>query len=247
MTTARHFAVATSLLLLLLGCAPGAASEAPVVFETDDQKALYAIGLAIASQLSTFGLTEADLALVQAGLTDGALGREPKVNLQEYGPKIQALGQARTQAKAAQEQQAAAGFLEAEAAKPGAVKTESGLVYTELVAGSGASPGATEQVSVHYHGSLRDGSVFDSSVERGEPASFRLNQVIKCWTEGVQKMKAGGKSRLVCPSSIAYGDQGRPPKIPPGAPLVFEVELLSVGTPEPPPQPAPPPNPPNGG
>ena len=87
---------------------------------------------------------------------------------------------------------------------------------------------ATDVVSVHYHGTLPDGKVFDSSVQRGQPAEFPLNQVIPCWTEGVQKMKVGGKARLVCPSTIAYGDQGRPPVIPGGATLVFEVELLEV-------------------
>ena len=81
-------------------------------------------------------------------------------------------------------------------------------------------------MKVHYHGTLRDGTVFDSSVERGEPATFPLNRVIPCWTEGVQKMKVGGKAKLVCPSNIAYGDRGAPPKIKPGATLVFEVELL---------------------
>ncbi|HEX8908988.1 MAG TPA: FKBP-type peptidyl-prolyl cis-trans isomerase, partial [Anaeromyxobacteraceae bacterium] len=89
-------------------------------------------------------------------------------------------------------------------------------------------PKETDTVKVHYTGTLIDGKVFDSSVKRGQPAEFPLNQVIKCWTEGVAKMKVGGKAKLVCPSSIAYGDEGRPPTIPGGATLVFEVELLDV-------------------
>ena len=89
-------------------------------------------------------------------------------------------------------------------------------------------PKATDTVKVHYHGTLTDGTVFDSSVKRGEPATFPLNQVIKCWTEAVQLIKVGGKSRLVCPSGIAYGDRGSPPVIKPGATLVFEVELLDI-------------------
>jgi FKBP-type peptidyl-prolyl cis-trans isomerase FkpA len=102
------------------------------------------------------------------------------------------------------------------------------MVYIPVAAGTGASPKATDTVNVHYHGTLRDGSVFDSSVDRGEPISFPLNGVIPCWTEGLQKMKVGGKAKLVCPSDIAYGDGGRPPQIPGGATLVFEVELLEV-------------------
>src|SRR5581483_6942048 len=102
----------------------------------------------------------------------------------------------------------------------------SGLVLVPMKDGSGESPKPTDRVKVHYHGTLIDGKVFDSSVQRGQPATFGLNQVIPCWTEGVQKLKVGGKAKLVCPSDIAYGDSGRPPQIPGGATLVFEVELL---------------------
>jgi FKBP-type peptidyl-prolyl cis-trans isomerase FkpA/FKBP-type peptidyl-prolyl cis-trans isomerase FklB len=101
-------------------------------------------------------------------------------------------------------------------------------VITTLKPGSGASPTAEDSVTVHYHGTLIDGTVFDSSVQKGQPATFKLNGVIKCWTEGVQQMKVGGKSRLVCPAQMAYGDRGAPPRIKPGATLVFEVELLDI-------------------
>ena len=148
--------------------------------------------------------------------------------MEEFGPKIQELARSRMEKAASVEAEASKKFLAEKAAEEGVETTESGLVYKVLTAGTGASPAATDRVKVHYHGTLRSGEVFDSSVQRGQPASFGLNQVIPCWTEGVQKMKVGGKSRLVCPASIAYGDRGAPPKIPPGATLVFEVELLEI-------------------
>lgn len=124
--------------------------------------------------------------------------------------------------------QAAADPLARAAAEPGAVVTASGLVYRELASGKGASPAATDTVRVHYRGTLVDGTEFDSSLKRGQPASFPLNRVIRCWTEGVQRMKVGGKARLTCPAAIAYGERGAGSVIPPNATLVFEVELLAI-------------------
>jgi FKBP-type peptidyl-prolyl cis-trans isomerase len=131
-------------------------------------------------------------------------------------------------AAAEKERLASQAYIDEIASQDGVVRTPSGLLFEPLVAGSGASPKATDMVEVHYHGTLRDGSVFDSSVSRGTPAKFPLNRVIPCWTEGLQRMKVGGKARLVCPSKIAYGDKGFPPKIPAGAVLTFEVELLQI-------------------
>jgi|SRR5580658_282333 len=119
--------------------------------------------------------------------------------------------------------------LDKAAAEPGAIRTSSGLVYRELRAGTGESPKATDSVTVNYRGTLPNGKEFDSSYKRNEPAKFPLNQVIPCWTEGVQRIKVGGKSQLVCPAGIAYGERGSPPDIPGGATLIFEVELLSIG------------------
>jgi FKBP-type peptidyl-prolyl cis-trans isomerase FkpA len=116
-------------------------------------------------------------------------------------------------------------YLEKAAAEPGATRTASGLVYRELRAGTGTSPVATDTVKVNYRGTLVDGKQFDAS----DNVKFPLNQVIPCWTEGVQKMKVGGKAQLVCPSSIGYGDSGSPPTIPGGATLIFEIELLGIG------------------
>ena len=110
----------------------------------------------------------------------------------------------------------------------GSTTTESGLLITHLVEGTGASPGSKDIVQVHYHGTFPDGEVFDSSVERGEPARFPLSRVIPCWTAGVSMMNVGGKATLVCPSEIAYGPSGAPPRIPPNATLHFEVELIAI-------------------
>ncbi len=121
-------------------------------------------------------------------------------------------------------------YLAKAAAEPGAVKTASGLVYKDLTKGTGPSPKATDMVTVNYKGTLTDGTEFDSSYKRGEPATFPLNGVIKCWTEGVQMMKVGGKARLVCPSDIAYGPASPSPSIPPNSTLVFEVELVKIGS-----------------
>ena len=194
----------------------------------DDQKTLYALGLAISQSLGTFSLSDAELDMVKNGLTDGVLKRPPKADLQTFGPKIQQLQQSRVALVAEGEKKAGAAFLAKAASEKGATKTESGIVITTIKPGTGAVPKATDTVKVHYHGTLADGTVFDSSIKRGEPATFPLNKVIKCWTEGVQQIKVGGKSRLVCPSNLAYGDGGSPPIIKPGSTLVFEVELLEI-------------------
>jgi FKBP-type peptidyl-prolyl cis-trans isomerase FkpA/FKBP-type peptidyl-prolyl cis-trans isomerase FklB len=194
----------------------------------DDQKTLYALGLVISSNLGVFNLSDSELEIVKAGLSDGVMKKTPKVEVDTYGPKIQTLAQSRMGAAAATEKKASEEFLQKAAAEPGATKTTSGMIYSVMTPGTGESPKPTDTVTVHYKGTLTDGTVFDSSVERGQPATFSLAQVVPCWTEALQLMKVGGKNKVVCPSEIAYGDQGRPPKIKPGAALVFEVELLEV-------------------
>jgi FKBP-type peptidyl-prolyl cis-trans isomerase FkpA len=194
---------------------------------TDDEKIIYALGLSMYRSLGQFDLSAAELDLLKKALTDAAAGK-PAVDIQTWGPKIQELAGSRA-ARAAEKQKAvSAAFLSKAAGEAGAQKTESGMVYRELRPGTGESPKATDTVKVNYRGTLVDGTEFDSSYKRGEPAQFSLNGVIKCWTEGVQKMKPGGKSQLVCPADLAYGDGGRP-GIPGGATLVFEIELLQIG------------------
>ena len=220
----KSLAVSFALVLAAVTVAGAAGPE----LKTEDQKTLYALGLVISQNLASFNLSPSELESVLAGVSDGVLKKDFKVDPSAYVPKIQQLQAARAGSVAATEKKAGQAFLDRAAAEKGATRTPSGLIITTLKPGTGPSPKATDRVKVHYHGTLTDGTVFDSSVQRGEPITLGLNQVIKCWTEGVQMMKVGGKSKLVCPSDIAYGDQGRPPAIKPGATLVFEVELLEI-------------------
>ena len=218
----------TLSLALTLLCVTAVANAAAPELKTEEQKTLYALGLVLAQNLGSFALSPTELEIVKAGLTDGVANKEKKVDLQTYGPKIQDLQKSRVTAAAVPERKAGQAYVEKAAAEKGAIKTPSGAVVTTLKPGTGPSPTPTDKVKVHYQGTLMDGTVFDSSIQRGEPITFPLNGVIKCWTEGVQQMKVGGKSRLVCPADTAYGDRGAPPKIKPGATLVFEVELLEI-------------------
>lgn len=208
-------------------------------FDTEDERVVYALGVAlgesVSENLSIFSLTEAEQDLVLSGIRDALRDSPYQVDMEVYGPMIQGLADdrmaaaAEDQAAAAEEEQAASAEFGAEiAAEPGAEQMASGLIYVPVTAGDGAMPAATDTVRVHYVGTLRDGTVFDSSRDRGEPAEFRLNQVIPCWTEGVQMMQVGETAQLYCPSDIAYGDSGSPPVIPGGASLLFEVELLDI-------------------
>ena len=236
--------LAPILLVSLMACQPqdgaaptgetttasagAAVPAAPGTPQTEEQKALYALGLSIGESIAVFRLTPAELAMVQAGMTDEVSGQMPKVDINVYGPQIQLLAMSRGQAGAALEKKAGEEFCNTAAAATGAEKLPSGLIYQSVTEGTGASPVPSDVVKVNYRGTLRDGTEFDSSYARNEPATFPLGGVIPCWTEGLQKMKVGGKAVLTCPSSIAYGDQGSPPVIPGGAALRFEVELLEI-------------------
>ena len=197
--------------------------------KTDDEKSLYAIGYLVGSRnLAPLSLKPNELEIVKRGLSDGATGKKAQVEPETQMEKINALAQARSSAGADKEKVSGRDYLDKMAKEAGATKLPSGLVYKTLTPGNGPSPAATDKVKVNYEGRLTSGTVFDSSYKRGQPAEFGLNQVIKCWTEGVQKMKVGEKARLICPSEIAYGDQGHPPSIPGGATLIFDVELLGI-------------------
>ena len=231
-----------AVLILAAGCNPQGGKPPEPKLDTDDSKAIYALGLLIAERIEQFNLSESELDTFAAGVRDG-------------------VHEEREEGRSEDPLQGAAGLLEEPpdarpptrrrpsprptsrkmAAEPGATKAPSGYIIKTVTEGTGPSPKATDTVKVQYHGTLRDGTVFDSSRERGEPAVFPLNGVIPCWTESVQTMKVGGKYIVTCPAEIAYGDRGAPPSIKPGAALTFEVELLEIEPPQAaaPPAPAP--------
>ena len=230
MKIARLLGVGWTSLVLLACNGQAAKTDTPAKVETEEEKVLYALGLAIAqNSLEPFRgqFSDAEIAVVMQGFADAVKGGEPIVSLQEFGPKINPMLQERLQKVQAQAAVEGEAFREKAAQEEGAVQTASGLIFKELTAGTGASPKATDRVKVHYHGSLIDGTVFDSSVERGEPVTFALDQVIKGWTEGLQMMKVGGKAKLTIPPELAYGPGGRS-GIPANATLIFEVELLGI-------------------
>ena len=226
----RYNAKSGSLILLtaaLLACfaAPLAAADKPL---TDDQKVLYVIGVSVSRSLAVFDLTPEEFEYVRQGLSDAQTGKKDVIELATYTSKIQEL--AKNRRKISGDRQVGAGkdFLEKAAGEKGAVKTLSGMVYIPVAEGTGASPAAADSVKVNYRGTLIDGTEFDSSYKRAKPLEFKLDAVIKCWTEGLQKMKQGGKARLVCPSHLAYGENGAGDLILPGATLAFDVELLEI-------------------
>ena len=162
------------------------------------------------------------------GAGDNAEATEPRASESSDTAATESAGDAAGQAEQPHTAVAAGGtFLDENATREGVVTTASGLQYEVLVSGSGATPGATDTVTTHYHGTFEDGRVFDSSVERGVPASFPVDRVIAGWTEALQMMRVGDKWRIVCPPDLAYGERGRG-GIPPNSTLVFEVELLGI-------------------
>jgi FKBP-type peptidyl-prolyl cis-trans isomerase FkpA len=218
--------------LALSGCGPGGTTATGAASgnepKTEQEKTLYALGLLLGGNLTSFSLTPEEMKFVSKGIADAATGSKPMVDLQSYSQKVSDLAHARASAAVEAEKKKADAFMAAAAKEKGAEKTASGLIYQPIQVGTGAKPTPTDTVRVHYQGSLTDGTVFDSSIQRGQPVEFPVSQVIPCWSEGLQKMKVGEKAKLICPSTLAYGDQGRPPKIPGGATLVFEVELLDI-------------------
>jgi FKBP-type peptidyl-prolyl cis-trans isomerase FkpA len=212
------------------------AAPPPIALATEEDKTLYALGKILGRNLGVFQLTPRELEIVEAGLAEAVLKARPeRIELGVYGPKVDELARARGKQAAVAEKAGGDAYRATAAREPGAETLPSGVIMKVGRAGDGASPDPTDRVTVNYEGRLVDGTVFDSSYKRGKAATFPLNGVIKCWTEGIARMRVGGKARLVCPPDQAYGDSGRPPMIAGGATLIFDVELTAV-TPEAPPE-----------
>ena len=239
MTRTLPFCALLALLATGAACPANRGGAAKADLTTEDSKTFYALGVSVGTNLgrsgALAGLQPAEIDAIKAGIGDALTNKTPLVDMPTYGPKIQQMMQARAAVaaqaetgKSVEEKKKGAAFEETAAKEAGAEKLASGLIFKSITPGTGASPTAADTVKVNYEGKLIDGTVFDASEKHGGAATFPLGHVIPCWTEGVQKLKVGGKAKLVCPSTIAYGDQGHPPTIPGGATLVFEVELLEV-------------------
>ncbi len=210
--------------LLFVSCS----KNAEVKPETENDKIFYSVGHVYGARFKDFKLTDKEIANLIQGVRDGAANKDTGIDTRKFAFKFRDVVNARMSEVSKTEKDAGAKFLEEFVTKEGAKKTESGLAYKIIEAGSSKKAKPTDTVKVHYKGTLRDGTEFDSSYKRNKPIEFPLNRVIKGWTEGMQLIGEGGKIKLVIPSELAYGDQGAPPSIPGGATLTFEVELIEV-------------------
>ena len=202
-----------------------------VELTTDEQKVSYGFGLQFGDQLLRNQFDGMDLDAVLAGVRHWYEHRQAMLSDEQINPSFQVIQQrqeARASELASKRKALAEQFMQANAQRDEVTVTDSGLQYEVLEAGSGDKPGPQSTVVTHYHGTLVDGTVFDSSVERGQPAEFGVNQVIPGWTEALQLMSVGDKWRIACPPQLAYGDQGAGDAIPPGTALVFEIHLIDI-------------------
>lgn len=222
-----------ALMFVATGCNQGGVGASSI--KTDDEKVIYALGKNFGDRVKAYDLSDKEQKVLVTGIMDSLNNKEAKADVANFGMEIAKFADKRSKAIAQKEKEDAKTYLEKMQKEEGAEVLKSGIVFVAMKEGEGDMPKETDTVKVNYHGTLRDGKVFDSSTEKvagsprePEPATFPLNRVIPCWTEAVQKIKVGGKAKITCPSETAYGDRGAPPKIKPGAPLTFEVELLEI-------------------
>ncbi len=208
-------------------CLVGIATAADAELQTDEEKVFYYLGTALSVNLAPLNPTDEEVELIVRGLHDALAGNAIELDAEAFGLKLNEIAQERMAVSSLREEAAGREYLQQMAAEDGAIITDSGIVILELVAGTGASPAPDSTVTAHYHGTLRDGTVFDSSVTRGQPFTSSLDKVIPCWREAIPSMQEGGKSKISCPAELAYGDRGSG-AIPGGAALTFEVELIDV-------------------
>lgn len=209
-----------------------AAAATPVALKTTQDSLSYAIGLSVANFYKQQNITNINTALVMRAINDVNKGNKLVLDEQQANQTIVNFMQKAKAEKASVAKKQGQDFLAANKNKPGVVTTSSGLQYLVLKTGTGPKPALTDMVRVHYHGTLIDGKVFDSSVERGQPIELSVNGVIPGWTEALQMMPVGSKWKLFIPSNLAYGDQQAGPMIAPGSTLVFDVELLDIVKPK---------------
>ena len=195
---------------------------------TDDDRTFYAYGYRVGQNLAATAPSAAEAKMLSQGLRDAITGKPAVVDMDTYLPKVGDLATKRLAAAGQNRKAKEQSYVDRFAKEDGARAIPKGGFIKTLREGTGAMPTANDSVKVHYRGTLIDGSEFDSSYKRDTPATFPLKAVIPCWTNGMQMMKVGGKAKLVCPSDVAYGDQGHPPTIPGGATLIFDVELLDI-------------------
>ena len=232
----RRAALVLAIVFSLAGTAafagdpPSLPSAAAKSAETSDRDLLYALGVALARNLSPLGLEADDLAAVQEGIADAVLGRDVRIEPRSVASELDAYLRGRAEGAMGREKEAGAAFVAKAAAEPGATTTASGVVFLSIAEGDGPTPAATDTVQVHYTGTLRDGTVFDTSRKGPQPSptEFGLGRVVPCFRDGIGLMKVGGRARIVCPPDTAYGDRGSPPSILPGATIQFDVELVGL-------------------
>ena len=226
---ANALILAGVMILMSLGsCKQGGSGATVKSLSTQLDTVSYAIGQSIGSNLLRDGMEELNVDIIAQAVREALTKATPLVKYEDCVPTIQEYYAAKQKVKSVSAMEDQKKFFDENGKKTGVITTASGMQYEVIKEGTGAKPTATSNVKVHYTGSFLDGKVFDSSVQRGEPISFGLNQVIPGWTEGVQLMKEGAKYKFYIPYNLAYGEQGYPGAIPPKSDLIFEVELIKI-------------------